>query len=77
MFSRNLGKSSLGGEVHALGDKVHHTSFFRDFYGPLEGLNPGVLGLEDCESLSTHLKQYPTGPRAGRVGKCVLGSGHR
>ena len=25
-------------------------------YGPFEGINPGVAGLEDCESSFTHLK---------------------
>ena len=28
----------------------------RKFYGPSEGMNPGVAGLEFCDSLPTHLK---------------------
>ena len=30
-------------------------SLLRDFYGPSEGLNPGMVGLEDCESLFTYV----------------------
>ena len=31
-------------------------SFLRDFYGPFGGLNPGMVGLEDCEGLFTYVK---------------------
>ena len=55
-FFGGTAKSSLGGEVHALSDMVHHTSLLRDFYGSFEGLDPGTMASEDCESHFTHLK---------------------
>ena len=48
--------SSLGGGVFALAAMVDHMSFRRDFLGTFEGLNPRMAGLEDGESLFTHLK---------------------
>ena len=35
---------------------VDHMTLLRDIYGPFEGLNPGMAGLEDCESLFTYVK---------------------
>ena len=29
----------------------------REFYGNFAGSKPGLIGLEDCESLFTHLKE--------------------
>ena len=55
-FARKLAKSGLGGEVYAPSEMVGHVSLFRDFYGTFDGLNPGMAGLEDCESLLTHPK---------------------
>ena len=49
-------KSSVGGVVYALSDIVDHMLLLRDIYEPFEGLNPGVAGFEDCESLIAHLK---------------------
>ena len=33
-----------------------HISSLRDIYAPFEGLNPGMMGLEYCESLFPNLK---------------------
>ena len=34
-----------------------HMSTLREFYGNFAGSKPGMIGLEDCESLFTHLKK--------------------
>ena len=31
-------------------------ALLRDFYAPFAHLSPGMVGMEDCESLFTHLK---------------------
>ena len=31
-------------------------ALLREFYTPFEGLSPGMVGLEDCESLFSHLR---------------------
>ena len=51
-----MAKGSLGGEVYALREMVDHTLLLKDFCGSFEAVNPGLVGLEDCESLFTHLK---------------------
>ena len=51
-----IAKSSLGGEVYAQSEMVDHILLLKDCYGPFEGANPGVVGLEGCESLFTHPK---------------------
>ena len=56
-FTRKLVKSSLGGEVYAFSEMLGHMSMLREFYGHFAGSNPGLIGLEDCESLFTHLKK--------------------
>ena len=53
-------KSSMGGEVYALSKMVDHVLLLEDPYGPVNGMNPGVVRLEDCESLSTQLKTKKT-----------------
>ena len=54
-FTRKMAKSSQGGEVYAFSEMVDHMLLLKDFCGPPEGANPGSAGLEDCESLFTHL----------------------
>ena len=59
----------------------------KEFYAPFEGINPGVVGLESCESLFPHLNtkkmiakknlvlhffEHPAGPSGRRSGECVL-----
>ena len=56
-FARKLVKSSLGGEVYAFSEMLGHMSMLREFYGIFAGSKPGMIGLEDCESLFTHLKK--------------------
>ena len=43
-------------------------ALIRDCYAPFEGLSPEMIGLEDCDSLSTHLKTWKpiTEKNAGR-----------
>ena len=55
-FTRQVAKSSPGSEVYALSEMVDHMLLLVDTFGPFEGSNPGVVGLEDCESLFTHPK---------------------
>ena len=62
-FTRQMVKSSLGGEVYAPSEMVDHMLPLKEFYGPFGGKNRGVVGfLEDYESLFTHLetKKMPT-----------------
>ena len=56
-LTRRLVKSSLGGEVYAFSEMLDHMSMLREFYGHFAGSKPGMIGLEDCESLFTHLKK--------------------
>ena len=56
-FTRKLIKSSLGGEVYAFSEMLDHMSMLREYYGHFAGSKPGMFGLEDCESLFTHLKK--------------------
>ena len=56
-FTRKLAKSSLGGEVYAFSEMVDHMSMPREFYGHFTDLYSGMAGMEDCESLFTHLKK--------------------
>ena len=44
------------GGVYALSETVDHMLSLQDFFGPFQGMNPGVSRVEDCESLFTHLK---------------------
>ena len=55
-FARKMVKSSVGREVYALSEMVDHMLLLEDFRGPFGRINPGEVGLEDCESLFTHLK---------------------
>ena len=44
---------------------VDHAALIRDFFGPVAGLSPGMVGLEDWEGLFNHLK-----PRETITGRC-------
>ena len=55
-FARKIVRSSLGGEVFALSEMEDHILLSKEFYGPSEGVDRGVGGLEACESLVTRLK---------------------
>ena len=55
-FTKKTVRSNPGGEVYAPTVTVDRTLFLKDLFGPFEDINPGVAGLEDCESLLTHLK---------------------
>ena len=35
---------------------VDHMALIREFYTPFVGLSPGMVGLEDCESLFSHFR---------------------
>ena len=50
-------KSSLGGEVYAIGETKDRMLLLKDFYGPFEGMSPGAMGSENCEGFRTHLKK--------------------
>ena len=47
----------LGHPVYAFSEMLGHMSMLREFYGHFAGSNPGLIGLEDCESLFTHRKK--------------------
>ena len=56
-FSWKLVKSSVGREAYGLCEMVDHMLSLKDFFGPLDGLEPGMVGLGDCGNLVTHLKK--------------------
>ena len=35
---------------------IDHVALLREFYAPFSHISPGMVGMEDCESLFTHLK---------------------
>ena len=55
-FTRKLVKSSLGGEVYAFSEMVGHMALLREFCAPFSRISPSMVGMGDCESLFTHLK---------------------
>ena len=55
-FTRRLVKGSPGGEVYASSEMSGHMALLREFYAPFSRMSPGLVGMEDCKSLFTHLK---------------------
>ena len=55
-FTKEPAERNLGGEVYALSEMVDPMLVGKDVYGPFAGINPGLAGVEDCESLFTHTK---------------------
>ena len=53
-------RSSLGGEASAFREMVARASLLREFYEPFVDMSPGIVGVEDCESLFTHLRRKDT-----------------
>ena len=49
-FTRKLVESGPGGEM------LDHASLLREVYEPSVEMSPGMVGLEDCESLSGRLR---------------------
>ena len=56
-LTRKLVKSSLGGEVYAFSETLDPMSMLRGFYGLFTDLFSGMVDLDDCEILFTHLKK--------------------
>ena len=42
--------------MYASGEMIDHMTLLREFYGPFSRIFPGLVGMEDCESLLTHLE---------------------
>ena len=42
--------------MYAFSEMIGHMTLLREFYGPFSRISPGLVGMEDCESPSTHLK---------------------
>ena len=55
-FNRKLVKTPLGGEEKSLRGMADHMSSLRHCCAACEGLNPGIMGSDDCEGLFTHQK---------------------
>ena len=53
----NLSRAACGGEIHAFSGMIDHMAPLREFYVPFSRRPPGLVGMEDCESLFTHLKR--------------------
>ena len=56
-FTRKLVKNCLGGEVYAFSEMLDHMSMLRELYGRFADSYSGMASLEDCESLSTHVRR--------------------
>ena len=54
-FTRKLVRHSFGGELYVLSALEAHMALLNAHYRPLVSLDPGKVGLEDCESLFTHM----------------------
>ena len=39
---------------------IDHMALLREFYAPFSRIPPGKVGVEDCESLFTHVKNRKT-----------------
>ena len=55
-LTRKMVKGSLGADGYALSEMVDNMSSLRDSHVPFRGVNRGVVGLGDCESLCTRLR---------------------
>ena len=42
--------------MYAFSEMIDHMALLREFYGPFSRISPGLVGMEDCERLFTHLK---------------------
>ena len=62
-FTREVVRSSLRGEVHALSETAGHKALLREFYPAAADVPPGMVGAEDCESLFTHSSYKKNGYR--------------
>ena len=87
-FQRRLVTSSLGGDVSAFSGMVDHMPMLREFHAHFLDVLLSLVGLDDCESLSTHLKNgknstekplvrhfgHPAGLGDAGTGQCLLAS---
>ena len=55
-FTRKLGERISGGEDYALSEMMGRVALSRAFYAPFVDLSPGMVSLDDCDSLRTHSK---------------------
>ena len=46
-------QNALGGDAYASSETIDRMASLRKFYAPFVDLQPGIGGLEGCESLST------------------------
>ena len=42
--------------MYAFSEMIDHMALLREFYAPFSRISPGMVGMEDCESLFAHLK---------------------
>ena len=52
----NWSRVVWGGKVYAFSEMIDHMALLREFYAPFAHISPGLVGMGDCESLFTHLK---------------------
>ena len=53
--NRKLAKGGAGGAAYESSEMVDHVALLRESFAPYADLTPGIVGLEGCESLFTHL----------------------
>ena len=55
-FTRKLVERISGGEDHALSEMIGRVALLRAFCSPFVDLSPGMVSLDDCDSLRTRSK---------------------
>ena len=46
--------------MYAFSEMIDHMALLGEFYGPFSHMSPGLVGMEDFESLFTHLENRKT-----------------
>ena len=59
-FTEKPVKSSLGGWVYAFSGMVDRAALLREFSANFADVSPGMVRMEDCESLFSHLHERAT-----------------
>ena len=45
-----------GGEFYAISEMIDNMALLREFFAPFSRTSPGLVGMEDCQSLFAHLE---------------------
>ena len=56
VHSQTCQEQLRGGGVYASAEMIDHMALLREFYAPFSRMPPGLVGMEDCDILFTHLE---------------------